>query len=222
MHSRRIQEKVKEDYDKIASGFSATRHRSWPDFECFLPFFKGGSVLDLGCGNGRLIDFLQDKGMTEYLGVDQSAGLLAHARELHPKHDFIEADITSLELDRRFDVVFAVASFHHIPPVDQLDALIKWKKLLKDGGVLIMLNWNLNQVRFWSRLFRSLFSKFGWRGTLIPWKHSVMRYYYAFTRPRLARLLEQAELSLVMNEYIKRDAAAGPLSGMNILTVARS
>ncbi len=139
MHSKRIQEKVKKDYNEIAKEFSDTRTHAWKEFESFTPYLKEKqSILDLGCGNGRLLSYLQKHGDFKYIGVDQSAGLLKHAKKNHPKAKFIEADI-SKKLDLKpVDLIFAIASFHHIPPADQVKTLKNWKKLLKKDGALIM------------------------------------------------------------------------------------
>lgn len=209
MHSKRIQEKVKKDYDQIAKEFSDTRTRAWKEFEQFRPYLKDGqSIYDLGCGNGRLLKFLKEEGNFNYTGVDQSRGLLEQVRKQHPKAKFIEADI-SKKLDlKKADLIFAIASFHHIPPRDQLATLKNWKKLLEEDGTLIMTNWNLFQRRFWKAWLNPKRPSF--YGLLIPWKNKVMRYYYAFTHRKLNKLLKDAGYKLMHIEC-----------GMNILTIAK-
>jgi ubiquinone/menaquinone biosynthesis C-methylase UbiE len=82
MHSKRIQKKVKDDYNQIAEGFSETRQFPWKDFECFKAYYRPNfAVLDLGCGNGRLLTFLENEGFKSYLGLDQSAELLKQAKK---------------------------------------------------------------------------------------------------------------------------------------------
>jgi len=89
MHSRRIKEKVKEDYNEIADSFSGTRHSLWKDFDFFLPHYDASAdILDFGCGNGRLLEFLEKHGYGSYLGVDQSEKLIGIARAKHAKADF--------------------------------------------------------------------------------------------------------------------------------------
>ena len=65
----------------------------------------GGSVLDLGCGPGRLANALAEDlasdGVT-VTGVDVHARMLEH---LHPGVEAVHADIGGLDLGRRFDVV---------------------------------------------------------------------------------------------------------------------
>lgn len=70
-------------YARFADDFARTR-RGWPPgFERILPHLRpAANVLDVGCGNGRLLTFLAERGWAgRYLGVDSSAELLAVARE---------------------------------------------------------------------------------------------------------------------------------------------
>lgn len=224
MHSKRIREKVKRDYDSIAEEFSETRQGSWKEFEDFAPFLKPDMrVLDLGCGNGRLLGFLRDKGLHSYVGVDQSEALLELARGClayfadgvmgTAKIRFVQADILVLpDLGGKFDAAFMIASFHHLPPKDQLLCLKRLKTHLKPGGLLFMTNWNLWSLRFWRAWLRNLlWPNYGFKGLLIPWKHRVKRYYYAFSLAQVNRLLKKAGYSL---EFEKK--------GRNLITIARA
>lgn len=224
MHSKRIQKKVKDDYNQIAQEFSESRQFPWKDFERFKAYFRADfKVLDLGCGNGRLLTFLKKEGYKSYLGIDQSGELLKQAKKAHPKETFIEADMSdSLPLKQKVDAIFAIASFHHLPTQDQLKALKNWKNVLKPGGYLFMTNWNLHQKSFWPLLLRSfVFPSFGFRGVLVPWQNKVMRYYFAFTKRRLARLLSEAGFTVLVNDYTRDGTSATLFSGKNILTVAQ-
>ena len=119
------------------------------------------------------------------------------------------------------DVIFAIASFHHLPPKDQLGALMTWKTHLKPGGVLIMTNWNLHQKKYRPNLLRSLWSGFGLRGCLISWKGQLDRYYYAFTVRRLSSLLKKAGFEVLENEYVSDAKSSSIWSAKNILTIAQ-
>ena len=87
-----------------------------------------------------------------------------------------------------------------------------------------MTNWNLNQPKFWWPLLRSFtLSKYGFRGVRIPWQKKVERYYYAFTKRRLASLLKRAGFkNIIKNDYVKNGESASLLSAKNILTIAQS
>jgi SAM-dependent methyltransferase len=71
-------------------------------FEAILPTIApGASVLDLGCGVGRLSNLLAASGC-EVTGVDESAAMLAH---LETGVTRVHARIDGLALGRRFEVV---------------------------------------------------------------------------------------------------------------------
>ncbi len=63
-----------------------------------------GTVLDAGCGTGRVAIEL-DRHDIEVVGVDVDGSMLAEARRLAPTLEWIEADLATLDLGRRFDVV---------------------------------------------------------------------------------------------------------------------
>jgi SAM-dependent methyltransferase len=224
MHSKRIKKKVKEDYNTIAKEFSKTRRFPWKDFDCFLPFYKGNAkVLDLGCGNGRLLTFIKKHGCKSYLGVDQSVALLEHARELHPEYEFKEMDISEMKLLKGdFDALFAIASFHHIPPELQLSALKQWKAKMKPGSYLFMTNWNMFQKRFfWSAVVShlSFFSKTR-AAVMVPWSGRLNRYYFAFTKGRIESLIREAGFKLVRHDLVNKGEPASLWTAKNILTIA--
>ncbi len=202
MHSKRIREKIKADYNAIAKEFDQTRQFPWKEFSAFLPFYKPDSnVLDLGCGNGRLFAFLKKQGFQSYLGVDQSEELLKCAKKAHPEAKFLLADIADLPEMKSFDAIFAIASFHHLPPTEQGKALRAWKKLLKPGGRLFMTNWNLYQLRFFPLWVKTLlFPRYGLTALQIPWKKQIQRVYFALRLKALSRLLEKNGFKILHEE----------------------
>jgi SAM-dependent methyltransferase len=75
-------------------GFDA-RYRVYLDVTRFGAIREGKcTLLDIGCGTGRLLDEIKKSGRTEisYRGVDLSPSLLEAARKKHPQADFICGD----------------------------------------------------------------------------------------------------------------------------------
>lgn len=70
----------------------------------FVRAYAPSSVLDAGCGTGRVAIELARHGI-DVVGVDVDASMLATARRLAPAITWVEADLTTLELGRHFDVV---------------------------------------------------------------------------------------------------------------------
>jgi len=68
-----------------------------------------GSVLDAGCGTGRVAIELGRRGV-DVCGVDRDPAMLAEARRSAPDLRWEEADLAALDLGRRFDVVVAAGN----------------------------------------------------------------------------------------------------------------
>ena len=66
--------------------------------------FAPASVLDAGCGTGRVSIELAKHGI-EVVGVDVNASMIDKARRLGAGINWVQADLASLDLGRRFDVV---------------------------------------------------------------------------------------------------------------------
>lgn len=62
------------------------------------------SVLDAGCGTGRVAIELARRGI-DVVGVDLDPAMLAAARRKAPALAWVEADLATVDLQRRFDVV---------------------------------------------------------------------------------------------------------------------
>lgn len=61
------------------------------------------SVLDAGCGTGRVAIELARRGV-DVVGVDADPSMLDVARRKAPRLDWVEADLEALDLGRTFDV----------------------------------------------------------------------------------------------------------------------
>jgi trans-aconitate 2-methyltransferase len=81
-----------------------------------LPLRGDETVLDAGCGTGRVTAFLVDHlPRGRVIAVDADAEMVRLARQnLGPAVDVRLADLTELALERRVDAVFSTATFHWI------------------------------------------------------------------------------------------------------------
>lgn len=70
----------------------------------FVQSLAPASVLDAGCGTGRVAIELARRGL-EVEGVDLDATMLTAARRKAPLLTWHQADLAALDLGRRFDVV---------------------------------------------------------------------------------------------------------------------
>jgi len=93
------------------------------------------TVLDAGCGSGRLTEILVERlPRGRVIGVDASASMIDAARErLGDEADLRIADLVGLDLGgERVDVVFSTATFHWIADHDGLFRSLR--AALRDGG----------------------------------------------------------------------------------------
>lgn len=192
-------------YDSIAKDFSATRNFAWPELSVFIPYLPDSfKILDLGCGNGRLLSVLEASGKKfDYQGVDFSKGLLKQAQKQWPRYHFDLADMDQVDLPTNyFDIVVMVASFHHLTNKSKRQELLnKVYASLKPGGLLFMTNWNLAQRKYWSSWFKHWWYKRSWSDCFVSFTlpnttQKYLRYYHHFTKRELKTLLLQAHFKL--------------------------
>ena len=89
----------------------------------FVRAYEPASVLDAGCGTGRVAIELARHGI-EVVGVDVDASMLATARRLAPEIRWLECDLTALDLGRTFDVVVLAGNVPLFTPPGTHAALV--------------------------------------------------------------------------------------------------
>ena len=103
-----------------------------------LPLRGDETVLDAGCGSGRVTRMLLDRlPRGRVVAVDSAPSMVEHAREaLDPgRATVLRADLTELELDEPVDAAFSNAVFHWIADHDALFARLH--ATLRPGGRLV-------------------------------------------------------------------------------------
>lgn len=198
---------TKDTYNQISEQFSASRSRIWPDLKPYLQGISpGSSVLDLGCGNGRLL--LGLPAQVNYLGIDQSSSLLEKAKEFHPKNKFVEGDILSQKTWEKlpqYDYIFCIAVLHHLSTYSEhLFVLQQIKNHLKPNGKVLLTVWNLWQPKYLKYHFTtsSLNLKHktkNIKALYIPFQ-GVPRFHFAYTTPYLKKLISSSDLNLFVKK----------------------
>lgn len=208
-YAKQIINETRGNYNLIADDFSRTRKALWPELSFLRDYIKNGDrVLDLGCGNGRLMELFRDKDV-EYIGIDNSERMIEIAKRKFqtPKFridsKFIVADGLSLPFpDEYFDKIFSVAILHHIPSKElRLKFLQEARRVLKQDGAVVFTVWNLWQRRyFWTHVKYFLlkifvFSRLDFKDLFIPWR-AIPRYYHCFTIRELRHIFMKAGLDV--------------------------
>jgi 2-polyprenyl-3-methyl-5-hydroxy-6-metoxy-1,4-benzoquinol methylase len=95
----------------------------------------GGMILSAACGAGRFDGFLLEAGHS-VVGIDQSEGGLAKAKEHFPEVQYIKMALHEMDFREMFDGVICMDAMEHICPEDYPGILRGFQKALKPGGVL--------------------------------------------------------------------------------------
>jgi SAM-dependent methyltransferase len=89
-----------------------------------LETYRPASVLDVGCGTGRLFDLYRAQGVREIAGVDIAAAALARAHREHPDISTTQVPLQRAEFPRRFDLIVSNRVLQHIPRTD-IDSVVQ-------------------------------------------------------------------------------------------------
>ncbi len=106
-----------------------------------LPLRGDETVIDAGCGTGRLTELLLDRlPQGRVIAVDQSRNMLDQARahlegRFGDRVAYLQADLLALPYEREADVVFSTATFHWV--MDHPALFARLYAALKPGGWLI-------------------------------------------------------------------------------------
>jgi SAM-dependent methyltransferase len=126
----------------------------------------GQRVLDIGCGPGELVPFLQG---LEYVGLDQSAEYIAAARQHYPEARFVCERIGDhVVRGETFDLALAIGVLHHLDDDDALTLLRVARASLRRGGRLVTLD-----------------------GCHVPGQHRVSRWLLSHDRGRHVRARDE-------------------------------
>ena len=173
-----------------------------------LPLKGDETVLDAGCGTGRVTQVLLERlPHGRVVAVDGAPSMVEHAREaLGERATVFVADLMELELDEPVDAVFSNAVFHWVPDHDRLFARLY--AALKPGGRMVTQCGGAGNVeRFHTAARevaeRELYAEYlaGWEG---PWNFATAEQ----TAERLERAgFEDVETWLEPSPVIPDDRA---------------
>lgn len=132
---------VIENYEAISNWFDANRskHLMEKDYleRVMASLPKNASILDLGCGTGEPIAGYFIKHGVNVIGVDGSPRMIQYCKDRFPTMTWIVGDMRTLNLDHQFDAVIAWDSFFHLNQSEQRAMFPKFRKHLKNGGLLL-------------------------------------------------------------------------------------
>jgi SAM-dependent methyltransferase len=96
-------------------------------------------VLDVGCGSGRIGEFVLDAGTEHYVGVDFAEPMIELARarleRFSGRAQLITGDFLTVPLEGSFDVVLALGFFDYLPNADEF--VRRMFELCAPGGSMV-------------------------------------------------------------------------------------
>jgi SAM-dependent methyltransferase len=133
--------KTKESYNKQADWHSS----KFNSYDCdeyllkFIKLLKGKKILDLGCGNGRDLEFFCNKNF-DAIGVDYSKELIKKAKNRIKNIRILEMDfLKKLKFKNdTFDGIWACGSLLNVPKKSLDRILLELKRVLKNKGILFI------------------------------------------------------------------------------------
>ena len=143
---------------------------------------KNRCILDLGCGNGHIVNYLIKDGYNAY-GTDASENGIAIGRQEHPDRFFLQ-DLSTGELPKElqslaFDTIISTEVIEHLyDPIGFIDFC---KKCLPKGGELIV---STPYHGYLKNLMLSIFNK--WDTHLSPtWQGGHIKFWSKKTLSQL-------------------------------------
>jgi len=136
----RFEQRSKIAYDKKAVDYDSSFEGKFTEnFKTFLldvvPLQSGFHVLDVACGNGRLLKQFAEKADIVGYGVDLSENMIREAKQLNPDMTFCVGPCDEIPFaNQTFDAITVSASYHHFPHVARFAS--EAYRLLKNGGTI--------------------------------------------------------------------------------------
>lgn len=107
------------------------------------------TVLDVGCGTGKLVKFLNDNNFSA-AGCDLYNEALEIAKKINKKKEIVKANATKLPFrNESFDFVIGISVIEHLSKKDGILFLHEAKRILKPNGYIFLVTPNFNSpLRF--------------------------------------------------------------------------
>lgn len=213
-------------YESVADEFDQTRSYDWKGWSRAVAKMDTDkeriAVLDIGCGNGRFLRFLDQitPFCGKYTGIDNNEFLLKQLKKIITQrfevksinHDFVTDGTPSKIKYDAYDLVVSFGFLHHIPGYKNRVEFVKQiYKLLEKKGMLILSFWQYYQdERFenkkvsWEEGLRNLGVEIDQNDieagdVLLNWSNDkrLLRYCHMSDDEEVNRIVKQLQFTVV-------------------------
>jgi ubiquinone/menaquinone biosynthesis C-methylase UbiE len=169
---------------------------------------KSASVLDLGCGFGRLFESYEPFG-AQFTLLDYADNMLAQAKERlghHTSITFVQGDALAIPLpDASADLIVSIRTLHHLPNYSQF--ISELYRVVTPGGTVVFEIPNfrhiLNIVRFIVGKQKNPFAK-----TVTPISAGFVNFHPSLIYDAVAKqgfhLIEKRNVSFFRSAFLKK------------------
>jgi SAM-dependent methyltransferase len=126
-----------DDYDARWRALAEQGESIHGEADCLCRLLDRGSVLDAGCGTGRVAIEMAARGY-DVVGVDLDEGMLETARTKAPDVEWHLADLLDVELGRRFDLIALPGNVMiFLAPGTEAPVIANLARHLEPGGLFV-------------------------------------------------------------------------------------
>ena len=144
-------------------------------------------LLDIGCGNGRFLQYLARKGNFELYGIEREGNSARRAAQISGVHLLVSTLQQDTYPSNYFDAITLFHVFEHIYNPGEMLAIIK--NILKPGGILVMSFPNIDSCQ--ARWFKG------------DWLHlDPPRHLFYFKPVDFIGLMKDRGFELVHEQYV--------------------
>ena len=190
-----------EDYAK-----NSDAQLKWArDLRQKLNFQGDESVLDVGCGDGKITaDFSVALPKGQVVGIDSSPEMIAYANRTYaisqyPNLTFECVDARSLDFDREFDLCFSNATLHWVD--DHQSFLSRAIRGLRSGGRLVISCGGEGNALDILQVFSELVSSESWKDYFDVFHNP----YFFYGDQDYAKWLEKSGFQIEQLELVPKD-----------------
>ena len=113
-------------------------------------YFPKGKILDVGCGLGTTVDFLNIDQRQKYLGLDISEEAIKKAGK--KKTDFLVSDFNNFKSSKKFDVIIFNEVLYYM---DENSAFEQALNILTRNGIILISLYQMKNKRYDQKIWKA-------------------------------------------------------------------